>query len=219
MPKGGQLVVYKPRPLSKFVRRRSYKINRGAVRRAQNISKMTMWFKRVQAMTSDTNGNIGFSVLGGNVDTVDDFVTFGTLYSQFQVRKIVCKFYPANVGGESQQTVAGGFAQFQRGDCASYTGKRAITGLNNIVGTINRGSARLMQPRRLHKRWMTRPKTGYDEWGELNNTGGVDTVDPWDLESGIHLVGENFTPTQAPGSQNFFYVITYWKVVFRSRQE
>lgn len=186
----------------------------------QNLVRQVQWFKRVQAITSDTAGNIGFATDSTNVGNVDDFVTFGTLYSQFKVLKVVCKFFPANVGGESQQIITAGpgqgFPLLQRGDCLSYTGKQSA--LTSIPDLINRSSARLLQPRKYHKRWVDRPK-GYPQWGELSNTGGVTTDDPWDDESGIHMIGENFTPTQAPGQQNYFYVMTLWKVMFRSRQE
>lgn len=186
----------------------------------QNLTRYIGWFKNVQAITSDTAGNIGFSVTSENVASIDDFITFGTLYSQFKVLKVIVKFFPANVGGESQQILtpgAGqGFPLLQRGDALTYTGK--VSGSSVLVDIINRSSARLVQPRRYHKRWVDRPH-GYPDWGELSSTGSVTTADTWDDESGIHMVGENFTPTQAPGQQNFFYVMTLFKVLFRSRQE
>lgn len=186
----------------------------------QNLTRNVQWFKRVQAVTSDTAGNLAFSTTSQNVDTVDDFTTYGSLFTQYKVLKIICRFFPANVGGESLQIINTGpgqsFPLLQRGDCLTYTGKQSPT--TTIADLIQRSSARLLQPRRFHKRWVDRPK-GYPEWGELNTTGGVVTADPWDDESGIHMLGENFTPTQAPGQQNYFYVMTLWKVLFRSRQE
>ena len=196
------------------------RFNRGK-RVAQGLTRQVQWFKRVQAITSDVAGNIGFSITSENVDTVDDFVTYGTLYSQYKVLKVICKMFPANVGGESMQhLVAGpgqGFPLLQRGDALTYTGK-VSTSSTSIVDLIQRASARLIQPRRFHKRWTDRPP-GYPAWGELSNVGTITTYDPWDDESGIHMIGENFTPTQAPGQQNYFYVMTLWKVLFRSRQE
>ena len=187
----------------------------------QNLTREIKWFKRVQAITSDTAGNIGFDVSSVNVDTVPDFITYGTLYSQYKVLKVMCKFFPSNVGGESLQIINTGAGQsfplLQRGDALTYTGKPAVTGLG-IADIIQRSSARLIQPRRFHKRWVDRAY-GYPTWGELNPSGGVVTPDPWDDESNITMIGENFTPTQAPGQQNFFYVMTLWKVLFRSRQE
>lgn len=186
----------------------------------QNLTRSVQWFKSVQAITSDTNGNIGNSELTSNVYTNDDFTTFGTLFRQFKILKVLVKYYPSNVGGESMQVSVGqgpspGFPMLQRGDCLTYCGSVAPPA-SGITDVITRSSARLVQPRRFHKRWIDRPR-GYMEWGETNTTGGVTTADPW--IDGIHMLGENFTPVQVPGQQNFFYVMTLWKVLFRSRQE
>lgn len=187
----------------------------------QGLTRNVVWFKRVQAITSDTAGNLGFSVTSDNVGSIDDFITYGTLYSQYKVLKVISKFFPSNVGGESQQLLtpgAGlGFPLLQRGDALTYTGKHSLTS-TSIPDLIVRPSARLIQPRRYHKRWTDRPK-GYPIWGELDTTGIITQNDAWDDESGIHLIGENFTPTQAPGQQNYFYVLSMWKVLFRSRKE
>lgn len=186
---------------------------------AQNLTRNFQWFKRVQTVASDTAGNIGISELATNVDSVPDFTTYGTLYSQFKVMKMIVKLFPANVGGESMQvTAAGGLPQFQRGNAVTYCGKVVQPGIS-IPDLIGKPSARLFNTRRYHKRWVNRPKSGYDTWGELSTTGGVSVADEWDDESGIHMQGENFTPVQAPGQQNYFYVMTLWKVVFRARQE
>jgi len=221
-PKGGQLVVWKNR--GQLVVRK--KNGRNGKRRQQNITKLVFWFKRVQAVTSDTAGGIGFAVTAINVTDIEEFQTFGTLYSQYKVLKVITKFFPSNIGGESMQIATPGappqltgLPMLQRGNALTYTGKDAASGQDTIIGVLQRSSARLINPRRVHKRWMGRPKTGYDSWGELNSVGNVTSLDPWDDESGIRLLGENFTPIQAPGQQNFFYNITYWKVVFRSRQE
>lgn len=208
--RGGRVGAYLTRPVMTYRKRVQ-----------QNLTRQVVWFKRVQAIQSDTAGNIGFSVTSDNVENVDDFTTYGTLFGQFKVLKIVAKFFPANVGGESQQVLAAGpalgFPLLQRGDACSYTGTE-FPGTVTIPNVINRSSARLLSPRHYHKRWLDRPK-GYYEWGELDSIGGVTQEDKWKEESGIHLFGENFTPTQAPGQQNYFYVMTLWKVIFRSRQD
>lgn len=192
---------------------------------AQGLTRNIQWFKTVSAVTSDTGGNIGLSVTTANVGPIADFVTYGTLYSQYKVLKVMVKLFPSNVGGESLQILPGGGApppstglpMLQRGDALTYTGKESTTG-GLIADLITRPSARLFQPRRFHKRWTTRPN-GYPTWGELGSTGTITVPDPWDNESGIHLIGENFTPVQAPGQQNYFYAMTLFKVLFRSRQE
>lgn len=207
--RGGRVGAYLTRPRMTYGKRIQ-----------QNLTRQVVWFKRVQTISSDTAGKLGFLVQSDNVDTVDDFVTYATLYSQFKVLKIVVKFFPANVGGEGQQILSGGgigLPQFQRGDCCTYTGTE-FPGISSITDVINRSSSRLVAPRRYHKRWVDRPK-GYYEWGELDSLGGVTEPDKWKEESGIHMYGENFTPVQAPGQQNFFYVMTLWKVIFRSKQD
>lgn len=192
------------------------------MRRMQGLTTTVQWFKRVQTIASNTAGLLSATESSVNVASVDDFKTYGSLYSQYKVLKMICRFYPANVGGESMQvfTAPGpqnGLPQFQRGNTLTYCGKSPLVA--TIESLIVRPSARLFNPRRFHKRWIDRPKSGYPEWGELNTVGVPTVTDEWDDESEIHLIGDNFTPVQAPGQQNYFYLVTLWKVIFRSRQE
>lgn len=182
----------------------------------QNMGRLVQYFKSVQGLSSTAQGTINFQVAPGNITGAGDFQTYASLYGEYKVLKITTKFFPTSVGSESLSTAAGA-ATFKRGDTVSFiTTEIPSPAVTNITDVINKSSARVVASRRYHKRWIDRPP-GFPKWGELNATGVVTVPDAWD--SAINMFGDNYTPVQAPGPQVFWYTVTIFKVVFRSRQE
>ncbi len=202
-------------------RRARHPVSRIAPRkRAQNMTTEVRWFKRVDTLTSNPAGNIRIVYDQSDLPLLRQWELFAQIWEEFKILKIVVSLVPANIGGESFQTQSATtpIVLFRRGNIVSWIDPNTPTQavIPNIESVMGRPSARIFQPRRFHKRWMTRPR-GYPKWGTIDNNGLVATPDEW--VGSINIFGQNFTPPQAPGSQAFFYVTTTMKVVFRSRQD
>lgn len=190
----------------------------------QNLTRMVMWMKDVTAVQSANDGVISAKWETNDIFAVGDFTNWATFYEEFKILKVIVRLFPSNVGGESMQIMTPGappqltgLPQFQRGDILSWIdqGNNDVTP-TSVVSVINRSSARLFSPRRFHKRYITRAPS-FPGWGTLDVNGVQLTPDPW--QCSIRLYGENFTPNQAPGQQNFFYAQILYKVLFRGRRE
>lgn len=186
---------------------------------AQNLTRDVKWFKESQPILSDPQGEIRFALQTTTPQNAGDFNNYGIFYEEYKILSVMVKFYPAKVGSESVQNQAGGVGQplYLRGDTCSWIDQRDDDAApSTIFDIINKSSARIFQPRRFHKRWMNRPK-GYPKWGTLAVDGQIAQVDPW--VASIRMFGVGFTPSTAPGSQQFFYCQCYYKVLYRNRRE
>lgn len=189
----------------------------------QNLTREVRWFKDVGPVSSQLGGFVNDSITGAAVAGSQQFDLFGRIWEEYKVLKIIVKWFPANVGGESLQAPSGtgvpvGAPLLQRGDCVTWIDPNTPTppppsSINDVMG---KSSAMIVQPRRLQKRWMSRPR-GYPTWGSIGPNGIIANLDPWD--GSINMYGDNFTPSIAPGQQVFFWRIAYYKVLFRSRQD
>ena len=187
-----------------------------------NVTRNVLWLKRVQAVTSTPTGTITDRWPTTTVDLYGDFSNYASMWEEFKVLKIVVNLFPANVGGESMQYLGpapppAGLPIFQRGDICSWVDQGSNDALPaGIDDVINRSSCRLFQPRRFHKRWMSRPRS-FPSWGTLDAAGNIVVADSWVAQ--IRLYGDNFTPITAQGQQNFFWAQSMIKVLFRGRRE
>lgn len=181
----------------------------------QNVGRLCQYFRDVVTVTSDSTGQIFFVANPTNVASGGDFSTYGSLYQEFKVLKLTVKFLPSSVGSESLQTPAG-LGTFRRGDSVTWIETGSVQTPGAVTDVINRSSAKLVQSRRMHKRWIDRPP-GYPKWGELSTTGSIAVPDAWDTS--VQMYGEGFSPVQAPGPQVYWYCLITYKVLFRSRND
>lgn len=192
---------------------------------AQNITREVRWFKYVGVVTSNALGRLEENYSTGDVGQAKQFDSYTRIWEEYKVLQVSVKWFPANVGGESQQQPPGGAPGpppgaplLQRGDCVTWCDPNtpSLYPTGGITDIMGKSSARLINPRRQHKRWINRPK-GYPKWGLISPGGVVTTPDAW--PGSISMYGDNFTPIQAPGTQQYFYAQVMFKVLFRSRQD
>lgn len=199
--------------------RRNRRRNQKRKRAAQGVTRQYMWFKSVLTVTSNPAGQVSYALTANNVTTAGDWTNQAQNWEEFKVLKVVTKLIPAAVGSESVVVGAagGGLRPTNiRGDAVSWidfnSNAPAVTAVADV---INAPSARMLQPRRTHVRWMNRPRN-YPDWGVLSNAGGLATPDNW--LGTLNLYGDGFTPTGVAGPQRFFYAQQMFKVVFRGRR-
>lgn len=185
----------------------------------QNLTRECRWFKYMFPVLSTPAGLIAIDVDPSNVNLLKQFQKFGTIYEEFKTLMVVLKLYPSAVGSESLNTQGPGgnlVPIYRRGDIVSWVDPTTPNDtVTQIIDVMGRPSATLFQPRRFHKRWMTRPR-GYPEWASLNTDGTIQAQDTW--QGSINVFGQGFTPSPAPGIQRYFYAEVSMKILFRSRQ-
>lgn len=207
-PNVGRRPTYGRRPMNRF-------------RRNQNLSRNTMWFKKVGDLTAASPAG----VINGRYTTNDSFPipTFVNVcrnWEQYKVLKVITKFYPAYIGSESVTSAAAGY---RRGNVVTWIDQPPLDSQNPATGqiTILMGfpSCKLHQPSRVFKRWMNRPRGAVtNEWSQIHHPTalGVPTIDPDNWKSEIRLFGDGFSvnpTTQKP----YFFVEMWFKVTFRSK--
>lgn len=203
---------------------------------AQNLTRDCRWFKSVDTIVSQTpQGWLRYQLkpIQASVLASQPFEKIATIWEEYKVLKIITKFYPANIGGESLTSQDGAqpnpnslIPTFARGNVVTWVDPQGDDGpVTNIISVMAKASARIIQPRRFHKRYLNRPRSGYPTWGRLTTAavgqpGSIQTLDTW--QPAIRLFGENFQPPNTPpgsGSPIFYYVEVLYKILFRSRQE
>jgi len=191
----------------------------------QNLTRDVRWFKEVRTITSNFAGNFRQVYSPANIINCDDWIKWASIWEEYKVLLVSVKFLPAAVGSESLQestpppAIPGPEATFRRGNVVTWVDQGELdtpVGPNLIQKLIVKPSARLIPPRRFHKRYVQRPY-GNPEWGRLDDDGQVTLPDSWE-DSRIQIFGENFTPLQGAGNQQYYYVMISYKVVFRGRQ-
>lgn len=190
----------------------------------QNLTRDCRWFKEVRTIQSNDSGNFRELFAPTNIDNCLDFPNWAKIWEEYKVLKVVVKMIPAAVGSESLQEnfpqdndVPGARATFKRGDCITWVDQGDLDEPTTFSRIIIKPSARLIQPRRYHVRWIDRPK-GNPNWGRIDTTGIVTLPDEWG-DTRIQLFGTRFTPSNAAGNQIWYYVTVAYKVIFRGRQE
>ena len=198
-----------------------------AKKRAQGRMSGVRWFKAVEAVPSNTNGQIfgvwrphdvtsSTSVLGNT------FRKYASFWSMYRCTKIIVKLFPVGIGSESLQGQAGQ-PLFKRGDVVTWVNQDdsaqpapAPGAINEVIG---RGSSRLRQARSRFKIWANRPSKQYPIWGDVDGTFDVPVftfIDPWNCS--LVVYGDNFTPSTAQGAQVFYWAFIYYKFEFKGQK-
>jgi len=198
-----------------------------AIKRSQQISTKTFYFKANGTIHTDVSGNINAAWLTKIVHAatptlpsyltppaVADWKRVASLYSEYKVLALRIKLFPSNVGTEADLP---GLSTnpFQRGNALTYFDQSLAQGQTlqtNLQQVLNLGSSKMFTPRRFHTRTINRPK-GFPGWGECDPEIPAPTrkSDPW--WGGIFLLINGATPNSPPIS---FHQVIY-KVIFRGR--
>lgn len=201
-----------------------------AVKRYNQVSTKTFYFKYNGTLQSDSNGLvqgawsttqevvISPTEIYYRMPNVSDNTIIEQAYTEYKVLAIRVRFFPANVGTESlggEPVTSLPFIPLFRGNTVVYTDNKVTANTvapEQIADVINAGSARMINSRRPFTRVIYRPK-GYLSWGNCDNNLPAQTrpADPW--WGSILLLGNQATPTSP---QLWFWTATY-KVVYRGR--
>lgn len=198
---------------------------------AQNLTREVRWFKGVGFLRADNAGILRFTMSQNSAQSLlsdaVQFTKYATIWEEYKILKMMVKFYPARVGSESLTHDAnpgpGIDIQplFYRGDAVTWVDPQGdSSAVNAVIEVMGKPSAKIVNARRFHKRWLDRPKSGYPTWGKLTQGGGIALPDPWD--GMIRMFGDNFSPP-GPAGQPYttihYWTNTFYKVLFRSRQD
>lgn len=190
---------------------------------AQNLTRDCRWFKFVDTIATITaQGWLRYRMapdFAPNIEQYIQFSKYGSLFEEYKIIKMSCTFIPAHVGSESLTTDSGGTLQptFVRGNVVTWVDPQGdstpVTAIQTVMG---RPSARIHNPRRTVRLSLDRPPTGYPLWGKLSETGTVSTPDTW--VGDLNMFGTGFTPPGVVATPVYYYVVSAYKVLFRSRQ-
>lgn len=220
--------------------RRKPKFNK-MMRMRQGLARHTFWCVGTGGIRVDTLlgplpdmvGTINWSIGINDVQTNVTFLQYASIYSQWRCLKMICQFFPSYVGSETTRNNT-----FIRGNTCTYVDQKPISLADLPQGQMNQvlrnTSAMIIDPRRYgHKRWINRPRTGYDQWGDIDRAtpgGGIaTTADSWDTL--IKMYGDGYpndvqpppatttTPIDPAQMQkyNVFFFKVMHKIQFRSR--
>ena len=191
----------------------------------QNLTRDVRWFKEVRTLQSNASGNFRELFRPGDVDNCLDFNNWAKIWEEYKVLQVTVRMHPAAVGSESLQEkfpqpgddTPGARATFKRGDVITWVDQGDLDAPTDFQRIIIKPSAKLLQPRRFHKRYINRPY-GNPNWGQLDTDGTISLGDEWN-DTRIQVFGTNFTSSAAAGNQIWYYITVAYKVVFRGRQE
>ena len=236
--------------VSRFSRRRRYRrrpTNRRRrpffnkmLRMRQGLARHTFWCVGTGGIRVDTldgpaqdmigtiNWNLGINNVIQNVT----FNQYASIYSEWRCLKMIVQFFPAYVGSETTRN-----NQYMRGNTCTFIDTPPVSIGELPAGSMNQilrnTSAMIIDPRRYgHKRWINRPRTGYDDWGKIERGQGggfAITPDSWTTE--IKMYGDGYpndvTPPPSNGQNppppeqlqkyNVFFFKVMWKIQYRSR--
>lgn len=194
-------------------------------RKMQNLTRDVRYFKEVRTIIANTNGNFRQLYRPDNVENCTDWLKWAVIWEEYKVLNFTVQFFASAVGSESLQeanapaSVPGRVATFKRGNVVTWVDQGELdtpAGPDIISKLIIKPSARLINARDYHKRYINRPY-GNPEWGRLSDDGQISIADDWQ-DSRIQIYGQDFTPSDAAGTQIYYYVMISYKVVFRGRQ-
>lgn len=198
----------------------------------QNLTRDCRWFKlagsiQVQTEPPAVPGTINQVFTPADITGVEDFLKWARCWEEYKLLSFSINLIPTAVGSESLFNLSGGIpgaptvtAQFRRGNMISYVdqGEPTNPAPFSFPQLIVRPSAKLIQPRARHRRWVTRPK-GNPDWGTFNVNGTINSPDEWQ-DTRIRLWGENFqVPSVLPNTITYYYYTVSYKVLFRGRQQ
>lgn len=185
-----------------------------ARKRYNNTSTRVMWFKTNGVETTGAATNFGIGYLNDTVRTATDWDNAYSIYTQYKILAMKVRWFPANVGIESDTvifgTAAGGLLRGDNLVLNDPDNNLALPANMPISDGIKQGSARMINSRRPYSRTLYRPK-GYPEWGDRAAN------DPWAGKI-IKITNNASVSPAAPADpiNLWYYTITY-KVVFRGR--
>lgn len=189
----------------------------------QNLTRDVRWFKEVRTIQSNTGGNFREVFRPIDVANCADFANWAKIWEEYKILQIIVRMFPAAVGSESLQEnipppdIPSGIASFKRGDVITWVDQGDLDVPTDFNRIIIKPSAKLLQPRKYHKRYINRPY-GNPNWGQLDTDGTILLGDEW-TDTRIQVFGTNFTPSTVAGSQVWYYVTVSYKLLFRGRQE
>lgn len=200
-----------------------------AVKRYNNVSTKTFYFKEAGVIQSDALGNVirQWNTLSKpappfpnnplRLPQVADIENVAQLYNEYKILAVKVRVFASDIGTEpGPQGGAPGFSGFNRGSTVMYLDQKATR--NEVIpplitDVMTYGSAKMI-PSRCSKytRVMYRPK-GYPKWGTCDRNVPVSEreADPW--FASVNLLANYATPNQEP---IWFYTVTY-KICFRGR--
>lgn len=190
---------------------------------AQNLTRDCRWFKHVDTIATITpQGWLRYRMSPDHAPDINQYVQFtkyGSLFEEYKIIKMSITFIPAHVGSESLTTDSSGTLQptFVRGNVVTWVDPQGdSTPVSAIQSVMGRPSARIHNPRRAVRLHLDRPPSGYPLWGKLDTAGLVSTKDTW--QGDLNIFGTGFTTPSAVATPVFYYVVSAYKVLFRSRQ-
>lgn len=201
-----------------------------AIKRYHQVSTRVFWFKTNRTFVLNS-ASYQFDPL--NVGRINAVQPKGwseaiALYDQYKILGMTIKMYPANVGTEA--TGADQLASapntipigINRGNHVMYIDQRqdspGVSNPTSISQIINRGSARMINPRRPFTMSIWRPK-GKPLWGSTKDILGA--PDSWTGSINHFAEGGSIipnTPAGVPQTITVYYYTITWKVIFRGRQ-
>lgn len=194
----------------------------------QNLTRDVRWFKTATTIGGNNVGDFNVEYTPVNVWQCLDFNNWGRCWEEFKVLKVIVNFLPASVGSESLITTDPVVPpppvtitpSYKRGNVIVYYDQgEQDSPSSSFLQLITKPSAKLVNPRRMTKRWMDRP-SGSPAWGTFDPAdGSIQTPDSWS-DSRIIIQGQGFTPTVPPAPRIVWYFVTVaYKVIFRGRQK
>lgn len=185
-----------------------------ASKRYQNLSTKVFYFKTAGVITTGTTGTYfnTFNVQNIVATPPAQLTHIFALYDEYKMLAMRIKWFPANVGIESDTAILGSNGLL-RGDVVIWLDQKgdiATTAPANINAIINQGSCRMINPRNPQGRVIYRPK-GHPDWGKCENPAVV--PDQWD--GSVNIFGQETTLVAL--RKLWYYTITY-KVLVRGRR-
>lgn len=201
-----------------------------AIKRYNNISTKTFYFKEAGTIASDQLGNVirqwntlakpapAFPNNPLRLPQISDINEVAELYNEYKILAVKVRIFSADVGTESNPPPANSppFAGFLRGSSVMYLDQKQTRNEqipDQITQVMTYGSARMI-PSRCSKftKVMYRPK-GYPKWGTCDRNVPVSEREPDPWFASVNLLGNFATPNQNP---LWFYTVSY-KIIFRGR--
>jgi hypothetical protein len=190
-----------------------------AAKRAQALDTKVFYFKTNGVGQTDQAGQM-FQKWNSRAVTqtpgaFPQFQAVSAIYDQFKVLAIRVRFYPANVGVESHDTLIGTDLTLIRGNTINWLDQRAddLFAPSSIAEVINDASMRMVNSRRPFSRTIFRGR-GFPEWGAIQNTA---LNDSWNGSISVLTVDASPAPITGPAPTLYYWTANY-KVIFRARR-
>lgn len=188
------------------------------MKRVNQVSTHTFWFKENGTLGSDLAGNIYKAWRTRDFFTLPlaQHNNLALLFDQYKILAMQIRFFPANVGIEPDSSFFVANA-LQRGATFVWSDQRhdgQVTIPTNLNQVINMGSGRMINSRRSYTRTIYRSK-GYPGWAGIEATA---TADPWDAS--IEMFAEGLLPpTAGQTAPTVWYWTRAYKVLYRGRRQ